>query len=121
ARLSFPSLTSYDHPGGLGNQLTLKADGAGSVLDLSHLTSVTHTGAGGSSDLFIQATAGGRADLSGLAAITAGVAQFTADGAGSVVDLSTLATFNDTVGVASSKIEARNAGTIVGNKLTNLN
>ena len=64
-----PAVTSYDHGStGINQQRTWRAEGAGSTIDLSELTSIlggTHFG----SNLSVQALTGGSIDLSGVVTI----------------------------------------------------
>ena len=95
-----------------GNQNpTWKADGAGSLVDLSSLTSLT---VGYYRALYVQAYNGGKVDLRRLTALATGSVQVTADGTGSVIDLSTLSGFVS-VGSSSSSLTARNGGIILLN------
>ena len=63
--LALPGLTSYDAVD-YGGYDGFHADGAGSVIDLSALTSVTQQ----SSSFYIQATSGGKLNLMGLRSLT---------------------------------------------------
>ncbi len=82
--LAFPALSQFSEPDGV----TLLANGAGSVLDLSSLTSIT--GATGYATLNFDAQAGGEINLSSLANDPSGCTSFSADAAGSVIDLADL-------------------------------
>jgi hypothetical protein len=84
-----------------------EATGAGSVLDLSHLTSLVGSTCG---SLALEATAGGTVVLSHLPAITEGNLTFAADGTNSLVDLSALEQSLATSRTVS--FEARNQGTV---------
>ena len=95
-----------------GNQNpTWRADGAGSLVDLSSLTGVT---VGYYRALYVQAYNGGEVDLRRLNSLSTGSVQVTADGTGSVMDLSTLSGFVS-VGSSSSSLTARNGGIILLN------
>jgi hypothetical protein len=90
---------------------TWRADGTGSLVDLSSLTSLT---VGYYRALYVQAYNGGKVDLRRLTSLTTGLVQVTADGTGSVIDLSTLSGFVS-VGSSSSSLTARNGGVILLN------
>jgi HPt (histidine-containing phosphotransfer) domain-containing protein len=90
---------------------TWRADGTGSLVDLSSLTSLT---VGYYRALYVQAYNGGKVDLRRLTSLTTGSVQVTADGTGSVIDLSTLSGFVS-VGSSSSSLTARNGGIILLN------
>jgi hypothetical protein len=83
--LALPGLTSYtSQAGGAG---IFKADGAGSVLDLSSLTSLTEQG-------FVEfdGTDGGKVNLSALTSLPDNVGDlFNVSGSGGTIDLSALA------------------------------
>ncbi len=83
AQLTLPSsVTSY--AGAAARPNLLQAEGTGSLLNLSSLTSFA---AGTNYDTNVQATGGGVVNLSGVTTITTGSADFYADGAGSVLNL----------------------------------
>ncbi len=109
--ISLPFATSY--AAGTQNfaDRTFRAQGPGSLLDLSTLTSLTG-GGGIFAELFIEALGGGQVNLSGVSTIPSGNVQVLADGAGSTVDLSALASFTDTNPNGTSSLEARNGGAI---------
>ena len=87
--LAFPALiSSYSNPNGA----TAQANGAGSVLDLTHLTSLT--GVAGYSILYFNAQAGGEVNLAGLSSDPAARPAFTADAASSLIQLSSLTTLS---------------------------
>ena len=96
---------------------TLEADGAGSLLDLSSLT--TMSGGGFIRTVFVEANNGGVVDLSSLAEVTGGATRMIVDGAGSRIDASSLTTFTDTNGNRSSEINVANAGHFDAPSLTN--
>ncbi|HEB90544.1 MAG TPA: hypothetical protein ENI85_13315, partial [Deltaproteobacteria bacterium] len=60
----------------------------------------------------VEATAGGEIDLGGATALADSNIRFAADGLGSLVDLSSLQDFADTVPTLLSSIEARNGGEV---------
>ena len=71
---------------------TLQASGPGSVLALPNLTSIAGSTAF-NSDLYLQALGGGQLKLGGVTAVTAGSVNLQADGASSLLDLSSLASY----------------------------
>ncbi|MEX2673531.1 MAG: hypothetical protein WD294_15645 [Phycisphaeraceae bacterium] len=96
----------------------LKADGPGSLLNLSNVTTmVGNTFA--STRLNINAVNGGEVDLSALTEVTGGKVSFTADGAGSQIDLSQLTSI-DHGGNLNSILEATDNGVIIAPNLTHL-
>ena len=99
---------------------TLQASGPGSVLALPNLTSIAGSTAF-NSDLYLQALAGGQLKLGGVTAVTAGSVNLQADGASSLLDLSSLASYQGYIansGYNTSNIQASNSGTIRTPKLT---
>jgi len=95
-----------------GNQNpTWQANGAGSLVDLSSVTSIV---VGNSRVLYVQAYTGGMLDLGGLVSLSTGAVQVTADGTGSVIDLSGLSGFIS-VGGYSSSLTASSGGIILLN------
>jgi hypothetical protein len=108
---SFAALTHYM----AGSFQALVATDPGSVLDLSHL--MTFVG-GNSNSTYVQALAGGKVDLSGVAAINVGASFLEADGAGSVLDVSLLATQGDPN--YSSGLQATNGGNVKAPVLSSL-
>ncbi len=81
--------------------------GTNSVLDFSHLASLTGPGCG---FINLQATAGGTMVLSNLTTIAEGTLNFLADGTNSLLDLSALQQMLATVRPVT--FEARNRGTV---------
>ncbi len=104
--LAFPALSQFSQPNGA----TLLATGAGSVLDLTSLTSLV--GATGYADLNFDAQAGGTIDLSSLSSYGGGSARITADGSNSVVKLTSLPNFSSDAQY-NSTLTASNGGQIV--------
>ena len=96
--LSLPAVTNYVGTGGA--TATLRASGAGSVLNLSNVINVDFSFAHNNA-LQIEAQTGGKVDLRRVTQISdetvnaARRADITADGAGSSVDLSALVNFLD--------------------------
>src|SRR5690606_29243150 len=79
--------------GGFDNHSELRADGAGSRLELPQLTTMVGTGRNG--EVVVHASAGGVVDATALAQITGGAVQVSAtgsdaDGHPSLVDLTGL-------------------------------
>ncbi len=129
--LTLPSVSSMTMPADASYSL-LQASGFGSVLDLHKITSITHRNSS-QSEYEIKALAGGHVDLSGLVAVndpapnaTVGVSTLvTADGTGSLVDFSTLVSFQDISNVdygytGYSTLTAKNGGTIALGSTTNV-
>ena len=117
AQLSLPNLASY--AGNSANFFTtLRAEGAGSLLDLSNVT--TLSGATFVNDVLkIEAADGGRVDLSQLEEVTGGLTGFTADGEASIIDLQALTSFTRT-GRGGSSLNVLNGGTINAGQLVAL-
>ena len=112
--LSLPNLTSYAAQS--ASVPTIQANGTGSVVDLSHLTTLS----GDSFNyLVVNALAGGEVNLSNLTS-TSGSTHFTADGAASTIDLSKLPGLLSDAGSGSS-LQATNGGTILDPVLATLN
>ena len=112
--MPFPALTQLSEP----NTATILASGAGSVLDLTNLTSLS--GATGFSTFNINAQAGGKVDLSKVTGQTSGRIYAHADGTNSVIDFSKLpALISDAI--SDSGLEAGNGGSILTGALTTLN
>jgi hypothetical protein len=126
ATLALPSLAAYVHSGGFGANRHMVARGAGSVLDLPNLQTITGPTAG-NSHLYIRALEGARTNLSGLERISVSTGvntgyawgvQVLADGAGSVVDLSGMTDFLDNGQVPNSWISQVNGGQVLADALT---
>ena len=121
--LSLPSITSFT---GLGQTATFQASGAGSVLDLRNLSSITN-GTNYGQHVYVEAVNGGKVDLRGVTSIldpNSGDQRFRsveikADGLNSEVNLLALLSFIDnsagsTTGEnLSSAIREFNQGTIL--------
>ena len=103
--LAFPALSQFSQ----SNGATLLANGAGSVLDLSSLTSLA--GATGYGSLNFEAQAGGTVNLSALSSYTGGCTRITADGTDSVVKLLSLPNFSSDAEYDST-LTASNGGKI---------
>ena len=125
--LSLPSASSFTIGDEFSADNFFRAEGAGSVLDLSNLNSLE-----GSSQpfsyLFVEALEGGFIDLSGTTEITGPAGgsgnrrgiQIEADGLNSQVDLSSLGSFSNSAADPDSSLSALNSGTILAANLTNL-
>lgn len=106
ATIRLPNVVSYV---GQTFNTQFNATGAGSLIDLSNLTTLT----GGKSFgiVFAQALSGGQIDLQNLVNYTGGAFRAVADGATGMVDLRNLsALFSDSN--SASQIDVRNGGTI---------
>src|SRR5581483_9833544 len=132
--VAVPLVTSYTNLATGGDQYrTLQASGAGSVLDLRNVTSITN-GTAYDTNLSINALAGGVVNLAGtthLADATTGDFRYrainlSADGSSSSINLSALTSFLDyyagnTNGEnRSSSLAVTNGGTIQAPLLTTL-
>ena len=106
--LAFPSLTSYS--GTNSNSSTFETDNAGSVLDLSHLTTLTGF-ATNFNILYVNANSGGAVNLSGVTSNPGNSIRFTANGANSSINLTQLPSLNGT-GQYTSQLVATNSGQI---------
>ena len=115
--LTLPGLTSY-HGGTTAGYRYLYAYGAGSVLDLPNLTTITENQANYA--IVVQAYFGAEVRLPKMATPNAQL-QVESHGAGSLIDLSSLTTW-DGFGVTggSSFLEARNGGSILIPSLSQL-
>jgi hypothetical protein len=107
AVLSLPGVRRYQD----GNTCcrTWQASGAGSVLSLPGLTNLVGNTFSSIWAQNIQALAGGRIELGALGVISGGAVSVLADGTNSVVDLSTLNSFNP----AQATFVATNGGVIL--------
>ncbi len=112
--LALPGVLGYT--GSSSTSSTMKADGAGSLIDLSSITSFAGPTANGA--LTVEAVNGSQVSLSHIAAIGSGHASFSADGTNSQIDLSALTSFTGTDG--QSSIEATSDGTILLSLLAQL-
>ncbi len=117
ATLSLPELTSYTAGGGTS---TLSATGAGSVLSLPKLA--TLTGINGYGSLVQVATlSGGDVEMPTLTQISGGPVQLTSDGTGSVLDVAALSSYSGTYGANSfSTLQVSNNGTLKAASLSSL-
>lgn len=109
AVMSFPNVTTCRTTAGVW-----QATGLGSRLVLANLASVT---LGTTSWMNLYARAGGRLELGAVPALPDGYVNVLADGAGSVVDLSTLRSYQPAVS-HYGQMEAKNGGTILAPALT---
>lgn len=110
---------AVQYPGGGDGGNTLRADGAGSRLILSGIT--TLSGYGRHGQLVIDAQNGGQIDLSGLTTIPGGTTHITAFGTGSTVDVSNLETWNDINRQRSSFMSWGDGGTVRVDSLHTIN
>ncbi|MFO0899491.1 MAG: PEP-CTERM sorting domain-containing protein [Pirellulales bacterium] len=113
-QIALPLVTSYTGPS-IYNGL-LAADGGGSLLDLTKITSFAG-GNGRSAQVF--ATNGGKVDLSSVPQISGGATDVRANFAGSVVDLSALTSWTHTGG-DTSRLWAQNGGKVLTPNLTSI-
>jgi hypothetical protein len=114
---ALPSARSYRNMAG---DHYIVAHGTGTVLDMSSVTNLA--GAPGPDDLFIRALAGGTILLQNTLQISpAGSVDIRADGAGSIVDLSSVTTFLGHNFFSYTGLEAINGGTILVPSLRILN
>ena len=108
------SVTSWTGTTGFGLSRTFEAEGAGTLLDLSSLTTIERSGGNANSDINIRATDGGRIDLTGINGFTDsssgtnGGINLIARDAGSEIDLANVTTISDV------QIEVRDGGDITG-------
>jgi hypothetical protein len=109
-----PQATTYTASSTAANSLI--ANGVGSLLDVSSLTTMV---AGTDWDTDVQAISGGRVDLSGLTAVTTGAVDFYADGLGSMIDISNLEEYTATNNF-QARIRVANGGVIKADKLSRL-
>ena len=123
--VSLPSVTSYANE--VDYTTMLEASGAGSVLDLPGLTSMTATndntwGVDYNSLTQVEALAGGDVEMPAVAQISGGPIWLISDGAGSVLDVSALSSFSQspTGQRYFSLLQATDSGTIDDAKLTTL-
>jgi hypothetical protein len=115
AVLSFPNVASYAGTTASFVSSTIQASGTAaggtpSRIDLSHATSLTGV-TGNYGSVIVKALSGGKVDFSKAASNPGGSLVFTADGAGSSIDLSALKAINSTTNYNSS-LQATNGGRI---------
>jgi hypothetical protein len=116
-KISVPQVTSYT---AVGDEFfpTLRAEGAGSLVDFSTVTA--YTGQTGSGNAHIEAKDGGVVRLNQVAAINTGEVNILAEGANARVDLASLAFLSSNVDGWRDSLTMRNGGVIDrgGNALT---
>ena len=116
-KISVPQVTSYT---AVGDEFfpTLRAEGAGSLVDFSTVTA--YTGQTGSGNAYIEAKDGGVVRLNQVAAINTGEVNILAEGANARVDLASLAFLSSNVDGWRDSLTMRNGGVIDrgGNALT---
>lgn len=96
---------------------TLQADGVGSRLSIPNAISIQ--GSFGNSDNFLlNALNGGRIEIPKATEVISGAVTFTADGAGSVIDLDDLITFTGDLYFSDSGFRTLNGGVILTPSLT---
>lgn len=117
AVLSLPLITTVSHTENRDN--TISVDGNGSVLSFPNVTSIIGPG-GISDELFLRATNGGRLSFPIATTIPSGAVLITSDGADSVVDLSDLETFTGNLSTTVSGFRALNGGRILTPSLTSI-
>ncbi|YCM46201.1 CARDB domain-containing protein [Verrucomicrobiaceae bacterium 227] len=117
ATARFPTLTSLVHTTSL--TVTLQIDGAGSSLEFPNVTSIQGP-TGISRNLYLSALNGGRIDLPLATEVVSGAVTFTADGAGSLIDLDALTTFTGDLYYSNSGFHALNGGSILSPALTSI-
>jgi hypothetical protein len=112
--------TTIDQSGFTGSSPTFRADGPGSRLDLSSVT--TWRGAGSAADdtrLNVLASNGGTVDLSQVPSIAAGNTSFQAVNPSSQINLAGLTSFTGAIaGPSSNVLDARQGGTLTLNSGT---
>lgn len=117
ASVSLPGVSSYSN--NFGGAPALEATGAHTNVALTNLSTVT-----GSASLSLQALAGGTLTLSTLTQINTtgyyGLVQIESDGAGSSLDISSLATLAKS-GAQNSILKVTDSGTLQNNSLKTLN
>ena len=118
ATLSLPAATSYADPANIS--ATWQATGAGSVLNLPNVTSVTGS-TGYLAELSVQALAGGEVNLPGLTNIPGGEVALESDGSGSQLNVPLLANFQSQGTYAFTPVlQATNHGTLLDGDLQTL-
>ncbi len=120
--IAFPKVTSYSGPTASFQSTTIQAKGVGpdnspSRIDLSHVTSLAGATANYTYANFYTAS-GGKIDLSRAVNNPSGALQFSADGAGSSVDLSSLHTIGPSNTNENNSLSATNSGTLIVPNLT---
>ncbi len=117
ATLSLPKIAGYT---GTGNTTMFEATGAGSILTLANLTSVTQTANNYQAQTQFLALAGGTVTLSGLKTINTGTVVLEADGANSTLNIAALTGFTEANGWTDSTLQATGGGTVADGGLTGL-
>ncbi len=119
ATASLPRLASY--AGGVNYTSTLQATGVGSVLNLPALTQMTEDTTQYYSYTRFQALAGGDLEVPLLGAIGGGPVLLESDGAGSLLDLSSLTSFQGISGKSQvSALQVTNSGTVLDTHLSSI-
>ena len=116
AIFSLPLITSFSHRG--NRDVWLEAN-TGAILSFPNVTDLS--GATGTfDDLFIHAFSGGRVEFPILTTISDGQTSFHADGTNSVVQLTSLTSFDGRFNITDSGFRATNGGTIDAPLLTSM-
>ncbi len=118
ATLALPAVTSYQGPAAEQTTVILEATGAGSILDLSHITSLVGATVFASSASF-EALSGGNVKLTAVPGIT-GQGLFKSDGTNSSLNLSALTTIATGDNGFTSTLQCTNGGTVLGSLLTTM-
>ncbi len=115
--MNLSNVASYITDTGTNNSRTFQANDA-STLDFSGLTDLT--GGGFIRNLGVNANSGSSIDMSSLTNYLGGATRFAADGAGSSIDLDSLAIFNSTGSSVQARFQAVDGGTINAGALTTI-
>ena len=119
ATLGLPQLTGY--AGGVDHTSAFQATGAGSVLALPKLATVTEDTGQYYSLFQVQALAGGNVQIPALTTISGGPVTLESDGAGSNLDVSALSSFKGTSGKnVYASLQATHSGTVLDPSLTTI-
>ena len=117
--LTLGALASY--AGGVNYTSTFQATGAGSVLALPKLATVTADTAQYYSLFQVQALAGGNVQIPALTTISGGPVILQSDGTGSKLDVSALSSFKGTSGKNNyANLQATHSGTVLDPSLTTM-
>jgi hypothetical protein len=117
AELVLPQVTSYTNNVDVSN--TLRASGAGSLLSLPNVETITGRSSL-SRNLSIQALGGGHVELGAVTEVVSGAVHFRANGQDSIIDLLRLNSFQGYFWQTQSGFEATDSGTIACGSLTSL-
>jgi len=106
-RISLPGVRAYTNQVPQYQSREFRATGAGSLVDLNNVTNFANPSAG-SGTLYVRAYTGGQVLLAGVTQAASSRLYLWSDGAGSLVDLASLASSP----AGGTSIEARNGGTM---------